>query len=151
MYAAQTRTNASRAWETITTDTDPATAAWFLRDGMEREGFRHSELTAHCEDLVKGHILTSERGHEFRVVTLDPPAVRVEHKQGQWEITAVSGSLTDEQAAAITFIADPQQVVLGAFVAVNDEGGQRIGYVHRAELVRRAFAPSYVVASIQLH
>jgi hypothetical protein len=37
-----------------------------IRDVMERQGFRHSELMAHLADLDAGHVLTAENGREFR-------------------------------------------------------------------------------------
>lgn len=66
-----------------------------------------------------------------------------------WTLTT-EASITDEQAAAITWRATPDQVVLGEFVKVEDAGGYRIGHLSRAEYVEHTFAPAYVLCSLEL-
>ncbi|MDX3260769.1 hypothetical protein PV336_16230 [Streptomyces sp. MI02-2A] len=66
-YAAQLRAKGA-AWKTLGATEGPAGAAHLLGDEMQRHGFRFSELSAHREDLVAGHILTADDGYEFRVV-----------------------------------------------------------------------------------
>lgn len=69
--------------------------------------------------------------------------------RGDWTITTAE-AITDEAAAAITFRATPEQVVLGQFVAVNDADGVRIGHVKHATYVERFNGPAYVTVGIHL-
>lgn len=74
----------------------------------------------------------------------------VEHKPGNdWTIT-ITGSITDEQAAGITFRANPAQVTMGAFVEVVDHDGTRIGHVSTASYHERIAGPAYVTVTIEL-
>lgn len=79
------------------------------------------------------------------------PAINVEQPAGthDWRITA-AGVLTDAQAAAITFRAAPKQVMLGAFVDVVDNKGERIGHVATAVYRERMDGPAYVTVTIAL-
>lgn len=83
-----------------------------------------------------------------------PPAVRVVHQRrsNEWviETTNPAARLLDDEAGAVTFRAEPQQVTLGRYVEVRDAGGVRIGHVSAATYRERAFGPSYVVVSIEL-
>lgn len=67
-----------------------------------------------------------------------------------WSITSPV-SLTDEEAQALTFRADPKQVVLGDLVTVTDPEGTRIGHVASATYHDRSYGPAYVVVTIELH
>lgn len=67
----------------------------------------------------------------------------------EWKITT-DETLTDEAAVAITFRAIPKQVVLGAFVTVEDSDGTRIGHVKTAEYFERFNDPAYVTVGIEL-
>ena len=67
-----------------------------------------------------------------------------------WTITSTS-LLTDEAAQALTFLAEPKQVVMGDFVEVKDPAGTRIGYVAQAEYIRRAWNTAQVKVTIALH
>jgi hypothetical protein len=66
-YFAQMHLPAT-AWFTIGHDEDRHGAAEQLRALMQSAGFRLGELNAHIEDLVTGHVLTSDEGCEFRVI-----------------------------------------------------------------------------------
>lgn len=66
-----------------------------------------------------------------------------------WNIEA-QGSITDAEAAGITFRAEPEGVVLGEFVKVTDAEGTRIGHLSAATYHERAFGPAYVDCSIEL-
>jgi len=59
-------------------------------------------------------------------------------------------ALENKQAAAITFRAEPKQVVLGDYVEVRDAMGTRIGHVKTAEYFERWDGPAYVVVGIEL-
>ncbi|MGY5099501.1 hypothetical protein [Streptomyces sp. 900105245] len=67
-YLAQTRP-AGQAWITVGDGTDRHAVADQLVNGMHRVGFRIADMSGHVADLVTGHVLTSEQGHEFRVIT----------------------------------------------------------------------------------
>jgi len=69
-YDAQIRTNGSD-WRLVAIGRDASEAAWKLTDDMSRAGFRYNELAAHREDLVAGHVLTSETGIAFRVISTE--------------------------------------------------------------------------------
>jgi hypothetical protein len=77
-------------------------------------------------------------------------AMSVTHKRGHGWTIATEHTLTDAEAAAITFRAEPRQVVMGEFVEVADAEGTRIGHVKTAEYVERAFGPAFVTVSIEL-
>lgn len=62
----------------------------------------------------------------------------------------VADTITDEQAAGITFRAKPEQVRLGAFVQVKDAGGTRIGHLASATYHEPTFGPGYVNCAIKL-
>lgn len=66
-----------------------------------------------------------------------------------WTIETAA-TLSDAEAMAITFRAEPKQVVMGQFVQVTDAEGIRIGHVKSAEYVERWGGPAYVVVGIQL-
>lgn len=66
-----------------------------------------------------------------------------------WNIT-ISGSISDEEAMAITFQAEPKEVVLGEHVNVIDAEGTRIGHIKTATYFERAFGPAYVIVGIHL-
>lgn len=95
-------------------------------------------------DAIKAEL--ESRGH-----TITPPAgIVVEHKTDRW-VLRTQADLTDDQAAALTWVADdPKQVVLGTFVEVIDAGGTRIGELTMALYRRRTWGPSYVVCSATL-
>lgn len=109
---------------------------------------RHLDrLTARsCADLRK----RAERG------TLSPEEVaaratirRTKDRDGyHWQID-VQGTLTDDEAAGITFRAEPG-IILGEHVNVEDAEGTRIGIIKSATYMERAFGPAYVVVSIAL-
>ena len=84
-------------------------------------------------------------------MTTTTPSVRVDYRPRtqDWKIST-DAELTDAQAMAITFRAEPKQVVLGAFVEVVDAGGTRIGHVSTAVYRERWDGPSYVVVTITL-
>ena len=76
--------------------------------------------------------------------------MNITHTKGHgWTIESPV-SLTDTAAAAITFIADPEQVLMGEFVEVKDPEGIRIGHVTTARYVERWDGPSYVVVGYEL-
>jgi hypothetical protein len=75
--------------------------------------------------------------------------MNVERDRDGWKITS-EVMLTDEQAKAVTFMADPIQVTLGGFVKIVDPGGIRIGHVEQAYYRERHTGPSYVICSIRL-
>ena len=67
-----------------------------------------------------------------------------------WSITTAQ-ELSNDEARAITFRADPKQVVLGDFVEVVDAGGTRIGHLSSATYHENLYmGPSYVICSIHL-
>jgi hypothetical protein len=70
-------------------------------------------------------------------------------KDNSWVIEA-SGSITGEQAAAITWRGSPEQVRLGAFVVVKDAEGVRIGRVSGATYIEPVFSAPFVVCSLTL-
>lgn len=74
----------------------------------------------------------------------------VEHKPGHGWLIASSANLTDEDAAAITFRAEPKQVVMGDYVEVSDPDGTRIGHVKTATYFERWNGPAYVNVTIEL-
>lgn len=78
-------------------------------------------------------------------------AMSLEHdaKDGSWTLTT-HHALTDAEAAALTFQAYPAQVRMGAFVAITDLDGTRIGVVSTAVYHERTFGPAYVVVGIDL-
>lgn len=77
--------------------------------------------------------------------------IAVEHSKGRKEwVIRTAGTLTDDEAKAITFRADPGQVVLGAYVEVEDAEGIRIGHLSNATYHRQAFGPAYVICAIEL-
>ncbi|THA65400.1 hypothetical protein E6R60_33345 [Streptomyces sp. A0642] len=69
-YVAQAR-GAGGDWFAVGCGDDPRTVAELLWTAMQLAGFRFSELHAHTEDLIAGHILTSDDGCEFRVIEHD--------------------------------------------------------------------------------
>lgn len=71
-YVAQTR-SADGPWLTVGSGDGLSETAETLISGMQQVGFYTSDMAGHVGDLVKGHILTSEAGHEFRV-TRNPDA-----------------------------------------------------------------------------
>lgn len=104
------------------------------------------------------HVFLTRRvvEHKAESPDLDPDepvvpstGVRVERTADGWEITALA-ELTDAQAAAITFRADPALVRPGQFVAVEDAGGTRIGHVSGVTYHESGFAPAYALVSITL-
>ncbi|MFC7871999.1 hypothetical protein ACFUS2_12735 [[Kitasatospora] papulosa] len=68
-YLAQMRVDGE--WFTVGHEDDQRTAAGHLWKVMQLAGFRYSELAAHTEDLIAGHVLTSDDGFEFRVIEHD--------------------------------------------------------------------------------
>ncbi|WP_186779907.1 hypothetical protein [Streptomyces salinarius] len=66
-YLAQTRP-AGQTWVTVDDGDDQDAVAEKLLSGMHRVGFRIADLPGYIADLAAGHILTSEQGHEFRVI-----------------------------------------------------------------------------------
>ncbi|MFD5589776.1 hypothetical protein ACFWII_39065 [Streptomyces sp. NPDC127063] len=66
-YLAQVRPAGER-WITLGDGEDRRLVAEQLLEGMHRVGFRIADLQSHIADLASGHILTSEQGHEFRVI-----------------------------------------------------------------------------------
>lgn len=66
-----------------------------------------------------------------------------------WTIRTIA-SLTDEEAAAITFESEPEHVRLGEFVQVIDANGTRIGHISSAKYLRLTFDWPRVVCSIEL-
>ncbi|MFF3958816.1 hypothetical protein ACFYY1_37275 [Streptomyces sp. NPDC001890] len=69
-YLAQVR-GAESDWLTVGHGDDHRTVASHLWKAMQVAGFRFSELAAHTEDLMEGHVLTSDDGFEFRVIERD--------------------------------------------------------------------------------
>lgn len=68
-YAGQVRRE-PYPWLTEGTATTPREAAGQLRKAMELVGFYTSEMHAHMDDLIKGHVLTADDGHQFRVIAI---------------------------------------------------------------------------------
>ena len=66
-----------------------------------------------------------------------------------WTIEA-QGSLTDEEAKGLTFMATPDAVVMGEYVEVVDAGGRRIGHLASATYYERPFGPAFVICGIVL-
>ena len=77
--------------------------------------------------------------------------MNVKHRKtaGDWQIVSAT-PLTDEEAASITFRADPTEVVLGGYVEVIDPEGVRVGNVSTAALGRDPFGPNYVTVGLTL-
>ncbi|MFJ2589658.1 hypothetical protein [Streptomyces sp. NPDC087538] len=69
-FLAQVR-GAESDWLTVGQGDDRRTVAGHLWKAMQVAGFRFSELAAHTEDLIKGYVLTSDDGFEFRVIEHD--------------------------------------------------------------------------------
>lgn len=73
-YAAQVRhatrhpEDPDRGWTTLFRGRTEYEAAEQLWETLQREGFRTGELPAHIADLAKEHVLSTERGVEFRVL-----------------------------------------------------------------------------------
>ena len=70
-FIAQSRRNADSNWRHVASGyaTAKETAkAQALNDEMQRAGFRYSELHAHRDDLVAGHVLTADNGTQFRIL-----------------------------------------------------------------------------------
>jgi spore germination protein YaaH len=68
---------------------------------------------------------------------------------GDWSITTAA-TITDKQAAAITWRANPGDVVLGAYVQVSDAGGLRIGHLATATYHKGWNQPAYVTCGLEL-
>ncbi|MET8680971.1 hypothetical protein ABZW18_26170 [Streptomyces sp. NPDC004647] len=66
-YLAQTRP-AGRGWINVAGGDDPRAVAEELWHAMQVVGFRICDLAGHVDDLAEGHVLTSEDGHDFRVI-----------------------------------------------------------------------------------
>lgn len=72
-YAAQIRAprhrgdTSERGWITLVKAESEYAAADALWETLHQKGFRLSELTEHCADLAKGHVLAAEDGTEYRV------------------------------------------------------------------------------------
>ncbi|MGV9277720.1 hypothetical protein [Streptomyces griseosporeus] len=66
-YLAQTRP-AGQGWITVGDGEDRRAVVEELLEDMHRVGFRIADMPGHIADLASGHILTSEQGHEFRVI-----------------------------------------------------------------------------------
>lgn len=67
-HIAQIRDRKDRPWGSLGKSLDAAEVAHRLDELMQKHGFYFSELHAHREDLVAGHVLTADDGYEFRVV-----------------------------------------------------------------------------------
>lgn len=73
-YAAQVRhatrhpESPDKGWMTLARDRSEYLAAEQLWESLQRNGFRTSEIPDHIQDLAKGHVLSTERGVEFRVL-----------------------------------------------------------------------------------
>jgi hypothetical protein len=67
-YSAEVRPFGVGVWEETGSGTDAPTVAHSLDRAMQEHGLRFSELHAHREDLVSGHMLTADDGTEFRIV-----------------------------------------------------------------------------------
>ena len=80
------------------------------------------------------------------------PVFHIERRKesADWYITTGT-VLTDEEAQAVTFKADPLQVVMGDFVELEDPASTRIGHVWKAEYVGGGWTDSpYVTVQIKL-
>ena len=91
---------------------------------------------------------------QARAEQAEPPAlpttgIDVRRTRAGWKIESAA-ELTNEQACAIVFRADPSDVAMGDYVEVHDPEGIRAGEVYRATLHRQAFAPAYVTVEIDL-
>lgn len=69
-YLAQAR-GANAVWLTVGQGDDRRTVAELLWKAMQEAEFRFSELAAHTEDLMKGYVIASNDGFEFRVIERD--------------------------------------------------------------------------------
>ncbi|GAA5216967.1 hypothetical protein [Streptomyces thinghirensis] len=67
-YLAQTRPT-GQPWITVDGGADRHAVAEKLLSGMHRVGFRIADIPGHVADLTSGRTLTSEQGHEFRVIS----------------------------------------------------------------------------------
>jgi len=77
-------------------------------------------------------------------------SMQLEQTKHGWALTT-PGTLTDTEAQAITFRADPDQVRLGTYVEVVDAEGIRIGRITSATYHTRMTGPAYVVCHIDLN
>lgn len=95
-YIAQVKTPKGR-WNTIAEGTGKRTVT--MGNQYERmmleAGFRYSELHAHRDDLVAGHVLTAEDGTQFRVLEAqdDAPADRTDHSREVANLRDISSEL----------------------------------------------------------
>ncbi|UZI33967.1 hypothetical protein [Streptomyces sp. VB1] len=69
-FVAQMRQTGG-VWCPVGDGDDRRTVAGLLWKAMQIAGFHFSELAAHTEDLMKGHVLTSDDGFEIRVIERD--------------------------------------------------------------------------------
>lgn len=75
---------------------------------------------------------------------------RTQDREGKhWRIQSPE-TLTDAEAAAITFRAEPTDVVVGEYVEVEDANGIRIGHLATAQYKEPLFAPAFALCSIEL-
>jgi hypothetical protein len=68
---------------------------------------------------------------------------------GDWSISTTT-TITDKQAAAITWKANPGDVEMGAYVQVSDAGGLRIGHLATATYRKDWNEPAYVICGLEL-
>jgi hypothetical protein len=68
---------------------------------------------------------------------------------GDWSIVTAE-TITDAHAKAITWRANPSDVVLGAYVQVSDAGGLRIGHLAKATYHNPWAQTPYVICELEL-
>lgn len=118
--------------------------------GTSRDELRTSENV--CSAGLKIAVMRMRQADHAEALAALPSSVAIHlaNRYGDWYFTTNS-TLTDEQAAALSFRATADQIELGAFVSVKDAGGQRIGYLASATYVEgRYFSPDYIVCTIKL-
>lgn len=73
-YAAQARPahrfpgEPGRGWVTLFRGRTECDAAGHLWETLQRAGFRTGEIPDHIGDLAKGHVISTEKGVEYRVL-----------------------------------------------------------------------------------
>jgi hypothetical protein len=115
---------------------DLSTGADDYPDEDEWEAYDRAEIDAQRAEV-----------EEERAATL-AARMTCEKTRDGWKFST-NGTLTDADAGALTFRAEPEQVTMGASVEVHDAGGIRIGGSIPCD-VQAAPGPPYVVCEIDL-